>query len=134
MTSNDKPQSAPRRSRCTTRRYRWELTLPANELFCEHGRQPSSAVRPQDVTEQRVVLAKPREIHEQLLSCRALGRRADIDDDQTRALDTLKSLRNAPMFNRPGRWSTANLRDAGQHPGADVLRQTRILADKVSDR
>src|ERR1700730_15368417 len=45
MTASDKPHPAPHWSRCTTRRYRWELTLLANVLFCEHGRWPSSAPR-----------------------------------------------------------------------------------------
>src|SRR5713226_7220993 len=45
LTSSDKPQSAPHWSRCTTRRHRWELTLPANVVFCEHGQWPSSAPR-----------------------------------------------------------------------------------------
>src|SRR6266849_2011283 len=103
MTSNDKPQSAPRRSRCTTdatdgsslclrtncSANTVDSLLPPCVTRVRHighygrDRRPMAA-RSQDVTEQRVVLAKPREIHEQLLSCRALGRRADIDDDQTR--------------------------------------------------
>src|ERR1700682_844708 len=45
ITSSDKPQSAPRGSRCTTRRHQRELTLLANVWFCEHGRWPSSAPR-----------------------------------------------------------------------------------------
>jgi hypothetical protein len=94
-----------------------------------HDRQ-AVAVPAENVFEQRVVFAEPREIYEQLLGCRAFGRIADVDDDQTGTLDTLESLRDRPVFNAPGRWSTANLRDTGQHPGTDALHPTRILADK----
>src|ERR1700682_4946891 len=45
MTSSNKLQSAPHWRRFTTRRHRWELTLPANISFCAHERSLSSAPR-----------------------------------------------------------------------------------------
>src|SRR5579859_297253 len=89
------------------------------------------AAQTNDVIEERVVLAEPRQVDQQLLARGSFGRIAEVHNDQASALDALEPLGDRPMINCPGWWRAANLGDSLQYSGADLLRQMRIAARKI---